>query len=317
MHIPHTRPGVWPVDISSSRFASLVRRESPASCRVALLGLPDDLGIQLNAGRVGASQGPWAFRAALARYGVADPLGWSWPLVFDAGDVVPAEGSDERALKETHARVSLATQAILAAGFFPIAIGGGHDLTLPFVGAVAAHERRTRASASFSGVYFDAHLDVRDVPGSGMPFRRLIEDFNVEPLSILGMNGMVNSGDHLRWFSNHHGLVAGKRLDGRGVPQTVQVDPFKAGFVSLDLDVFDQSHAPGVSATNPAGLRPADVVPQLLQIAQQPWVRCFDIMELSPAHDEPGPEQGRTARLAAHLFLTFLAGLSRRFQNGA
>jgi arginase family enzyme len=37
-------------------------------------------------------------------------------------------------------------------------------------------------------------------------------------------------------------------------------------------------------------------------------VRCFDLMELNPRHDVGG----RTARVAAHLFLTFLAGFAQR-----
>ena len=41
----------------------------PAGSRVALVGLPDDTGVELNNGRTGASKGPAAFRAALARYG--------------------------------------------------------------------------------------------------------------------------------------------------------------------------------------------------------------------------------------------------------
>jgi arginase family enzyme len=37
----------------------------------------------------------------------------------------------------------------------------------------------------------------------------------------------------------------------------------------------------------------------------------MDFMELSPPHDA----QGRTARLAAHLFLAFLAGFSAAQRN--
>jgi arginase family enzyme len=45
-----------------------------------------------------------------------------------------------------------------------------------------------------------------------------------------------------------------------------------------------------------------------LLAGQDPGVRCFDIMELCPAHDEGG----RTARLAAHVFLSFLRGFAGR-----
>ena len=39
-----------------------------------------------------------------------------------------------------------------------------------------------------------------------------------------------------------------------------------------------------------------------------PRVRCFDLMELNPAQDP----DGRTARVAAHLFLSFLQGFALR-----
>ena len=73
MTIPHCSPPVWPEAIPASRFASLIRRASPEGCRIGLIGLADDLGVRLNNGRPGAREGPRAFRAALARYGVADP----------------------------------------------------------------------------------------------------------------------------------------------------------------------------------------------------------------------------------------------------
>ena len=78
-----------------------------------------------------------------------------------------------RTLEATHRRVTAATTALLDAGLFPIAIGGGHDLTFPFVRAIAAEH------SGLAGVYFDAHLDVRETRGSGMPFRRLVEDCGV------------------------------------------------------------------------------------------------------------------------------------------
>ena len=41
---------------------------------------------------------------------------------------------------------------------------------------------------------------------------------------------------------------------------------------------------------------------------RDPRVVCFDLMELCPAHDVGG----RTARVACHLFLSFLRGMSER-----
>jgi len=290
MRAPHTQPARWPAKLSAARFASTIRRDAPDGCAVALLGLPDDTGVKLNHGRPGAARGPAAFRAALARYGAADPAGNPWPAVFDAGDVRPG-----RTLDETHARVTAATGALLDAGLLPVAIGGGHDLTFPFVRAVAARFPR------LGGIYFDAHLDVRETPGSGMPFRRLVEDCGVTSLQVHGFRPMVNAREHLAWFLAHGGQIgpAGGRValpGGRNL------------FASFDLDVLDAAHAPGVSALNPAGWTVREAEAWVRACGADPRVRCFDLMELNPAHDA----DGRTARVAAHLFLTFLGGFVER-----
>lgn len=289
MEIPHVSPPTWPEHVEPTRFASLVRTDDAAGCRVALIGLPDDTGIRMNHGRPGAADGPRAFRAALARYGVARPEGLDWPTVFDAGDVCCG-----RDLQETHQRVTSAVAALLDRGLFPVGIGGGHDLTFPFVRAV------TRLHPPMVGVYFDAHLDVREQAGSGMPFRALVEECGVRELHVHGMEPSANAIDQCRWFFTHGGHV----------DQFEPKDPWPVGelFVSLDLDVIDQAFAPGVSAINPCGWMPAEASAWARAAGRQPTVRCFDIMELSPAHDE----SGRTARLAAHLFLSFLRGFAER-----
>ena len=130
----------------------------------------------------------------------AEAIAGDVPLVFDAGDITPADGNDAAALHRTHARVSEAVAAVLDLGLFPIAVGGGHDLTFPFVRAVIEHHR-SRGIRVADGVYADAHLDVRDTAGSGMPFRRLIEDCGVARLNVDGLNPLVNSREHHAWFA--------------------------------------------------------------------------------------------------------------------
>jgi len=288
--LPNTSAPPWPGDTPAGRFASTIRTDSSDGCTVALLGLPDDTGVRLNNGRTGAAGGPKAFRAALARYGVADSAAGYLPLVFDAGDIMPTGSLDK-----THERVTEATTALLERGLFPIAIGGGHDLTYPFVRAVAAKYPK------LAGVYFDAHLDVRETAGSGMPFRRLVEDCGVNALHLHGFRPLVNSLEHLEWFRAH---------GGRTHPENAKVALPKAKnlFVSFDLDVLDAAHAPGVSALNPAGWNVREAEAWVSACGADPRVRCFDLMELNPAHDP----DGRTARVAAHLFLSFLQGFAQR-----
>ncbi len=317
--IPHVAPPVWP-DIPQMKHgrlaASILRnsldlRDDPQAddairkCRIGLIGLADDEGVQLNNGRPGAGQGPHAFRAALARYGVASPMcftgengkntGGAYPRIFDAGDIVPGES-----LTDTHNRVTEAALALLELGLFPVAVGGGHDLTFPFVRAVA------RVFGPLHGVYFDAHLDVRAEPGSGMPFRALAEGGLATGLTCVGVNPFVNTREHFEAFASFGG-----RAETQPLPVApLQGNPFTGPrqFVSLDLDVFDSAFAPGVSALNPCGLSPREVEPSIYAAGQSAAVKCFDIMELNPLHDV----EGRTARLAAHMFLTFLRGFAER-----
>ncbi|MBL4810198.1 MAG: formimidoylglutamase [Phycisphaerales bacterium] len=289
MNLPHLNPVQWN-DIPSSKFASLIQ-STPDDCQIALIGLPDDTGVKLNNGRPGAKDGPTAFRSALSTMAVADPADWTWPKVFDAGnvDVVPGD------LHTTHDRITQAVEAILDLGLFPIAIGGGHDLTFPFVRAVA------NKFGPMTGIYFDPHLDVRESDGSGMPFRKLIETGAAKALRIHGFDPMSNSSDHVQYFQSHGG-----HIDTDTSPKDLW--PNGNAFVSLDLDVIDAAFAPGVSAMNPNGWTPEYTAQWIHEAGLNPHVRCFDIMELSPPNDD----RNRTARLAAKMFLTFLQGFAER-----
>ncbi|GAB5495440.1 MAG: formimidoylglutamase [Phycisphaerales bacterium] len=293
MEIAHTRKMEWP-EVSEGRFGSLIRTDSPEGCQVALLGVPDDTGVQMNHGNPGAAQGPDALRVALTRYGTSEPDDWVWPTVYDAGDVVT---SGE--LSETHDRVTHATSTLLDAGLFPIMVGGGHDLTFPFVRAAAKHY------GEMNGIYLDAHLDVREEEGSGMPFRRLIEECSVKRLDIIGFSHFTNSREHARWFHSHGGRIDALEPGGMWPGDNI--------FLSLDLDAIDVSSAPGVSAQNPMGMSVHEVAKWVHAAGANNRVRCFDIMELCPPNDLGG----KTARVAAHLLLTFLKGYATRLGSHA
>jgi len=367
-----TQPGVYP-NAAPGRLAANIRALDPLRVeplgasqppealgrRVAIMGLADDTGVGLNGGRVGAREGPAAFRAALARYGHAVPMdfpsrGLSLPEVFDAGDIVPADS-----LEQTHDRVTTVALALLNAGFLPVGIGGGHDLTFPLVRALlqfhASHDQRDWPPPN--GVYVDPHLDVRPEPGSGMAFRALLEQTGLKSLVNIGANPLVNSAEHYGWFIEHGGRVEplpapdgdleeGPSGDGDALTRLMEdawfvsldldaldasVAPLPAPdgdleegpsgdgdaltrlmedawFVSLDLDALDASVAPGVSAPNPEGLSSAAMARIAHAAGASLWVGSFDLMELNPRFDV----DGRTARVAAHLFLSFLRGVAER-----
>lgn len=311
--IAHTQPGVWP-ELRPGRFAGQVRSDSPKGCRLALLGLPDDTGVQLNRGRVGARQGPTAFRTALGRFGT------SWdavagvelePAIYDAGDVVPAPGSDEQTLFRTHERVEAAVAELCELGLLTVCIGGGHDLSLPSLAAVG-----TSCGSAMGGINLDAHLDVRVRVGSGMPFRRLIERSVLEPRRFveLGLGRFANERADLEWLSGLGArLVFAADLQREGLDLEREFEVAfgsGAGFVSIDLDALDQAEAPGVSAPNPLGVSVWHATELAERAGADRRVLHFDLMELNPTYDS----DGHTARVAALLFLHFCAGFQRRPQ---
>ena len=316
MRLPHTTPAEWP-EARAGRFAATIRTAAPDGCRVALLGLPDDTGIALNHGRSGAAEGPGAFRAALAAFGTTwDGLaGRALNVpIFDAGDVNPAPGGNEAALMETHARVAAAAAALHERGLVVACVGGGHDLTLPTVATLAK-----ATGGPVGGINLDAHTDVRETVGSGMPFRRLIETGALDPRRFVeaGLSRFANAREHVEWLSSRGatlvpveevlelGVLARNWLDAA----LSGPDPKKAtAFVSIDLDGLDGAEVPGVSAVNPMGVP----IPGACHLAEaagaESRVRHFDVMELSPPNDP----SGRSARVAALLFLSFIAGFTTR-----
>jgi formiminoglutamase len=314
MPIPFVRPPEWP-PVKAGRFAATIETvlpPAPSGPAIALLGLPDDTGVRLNGGRAGAALGPRAFRAALASFGTRWDLAANAPLdvrVLDAGDVEPAGGGDEPALAETHARVEAAARALHEAGCVTVGIGGGHDLALPCIAAWARHRGQ-----AVGGINLDAHLDVREKVGSGMPFRRLIADGHLDPRAFveLGLGRFANDQRDVEWARAQGAtLVSADEVLTSGFSPAAllkQALAPGAGFVSIDLDGIDAAFAPGVSAPCPLGLGVGHAARLAEAAGSDARVGHFDLMELCPPHDH----EGRTARLAALLFLSFVAGWRER-----
>jgi formiminoglutamase len=309
--VPFTRPGEWP-PVRPGRFAATVETGAADGCTLALLGLPDDTGVRLNGGRPGAAEGPRAFRAALAAFGTTWDLAADRALdvrVCDAGDVEPAAGGDEAALLETHARVEAAARALHERGCVTVGVGGGHDLALPCIAALARHRGH-----AVGGVNLDAHLDVRDTVGSGMPFRRLITAGHLDARAFveLGLGRFANDQNDVAWARAQGAmLVSAEEVlasDFSAAALLARALAPGAGFVSIDLDGIDGAAAPGVSAPSPLGLGVRHGTRLAEAAGRDARVLHFNVMELCPPRDH----EARTARVAALLFLSFLAGLRER-----
>jgi arginase family enzyme len=212
---------------------------------------------------------------------------------------------------ETHDRVTVALEAIHGLGLVPICLGGGHDLTRASVRGLARS-----AGGALGGINMDAHLDVREAVGSGMPFRRLIEDGELDGRRFveLGIGRHACDAEHLAYLAERGARVIGVERalsdpDG-AVDEAFGVALAGGGpaFVSIDLDGIDGSRAPGVSSPSPMGLETPTAAAIALRAGREPGVGHFDVMELNPTYDL----DGRTARVAALLVLQFVSGFAER-----
>ncbi len=275
---------------------------------VVLIGVPDDRGVAINRGRVGAAAGPKAFREAFYRLTLGPNRELAKCTIWDAGDVMI--GATNR---ETHETLAEIVQQCCACGALPIVIGGGHDNTYGGIKGAVAHARA-------GIVNIDAHLDLRpNEPdggiGSGTPLRRVLDDELIagEQLIEWGFQPHTCSAAHLE-FAKQRGVRLWSWPE-RG-PDVVRLfaqflqdlrHRWGRTAISLDLDAIVASAAPGVSAPSTFGFTPQEVL-AFLQLAGAESSLCYlDVMELNPSCDV----DGRTTRLAATLVWHLLCERTR------
>ena len=235
---------------------------------------------------------------------------WRAEQLVDAGDaaVVPHD------LTATLAAVRAKTRGEAAAGRIPAVIGGDDSILFPAVAGV--HDAVT---GSLGVVHLDAHLDLLDESpaqgrysqSSGM--RRALELPRVEPrLSVQVGTRSFNFPSSKR-FIDEVGLteLPAKLVARRGLDWTlVRIREVVAGadhvFLSVDLDVLDPAHAPGVGWHEPGGLTSRELLD--LVVALAPAVRGFALNELNPMTDA----RAQSSILAANLVFQFAVAAAQR-----
>lgn len=236
-----------------------------------LLGVPFD---RASSFARGAAEGPAAIRRAL--HSPATNL-WTESLLDLGSDGALRDAGDVE-LPEAHERdaIERAAAALLASSARVIALGGDHSVSHPLIRATAARR------APFWVLHFDAHPDLYpefdgDRYSHACPFARVMEERLTERLVQVGIRTMNGAQ---REQAERYGVEV---IDMRAWEEGRR--PRLAGpvYVSIDLDVFDPAHAPGVSHREPGGLRPRDVI-TILQQLEGPIVGA-DIVELNPSRD--------------------------------
>ncbi len=271
-----------------------------------VVGYPDDEGISLNGGRVGAAQAPNRIRSYF--YKMTPPAFQDSKnasvQICDAGNLVIQESLSDRHLAARSFAASTHKRSVRI-----ISLGGGHDYGFPdaaaYCEAVLAQGERPLV------INFDAHLDVRPLNRgltSGTPFFRLLEEFPDIDFIELGLQSQCNSKSHVDWLIERGGLVAFEEVRHARkftLTETLneiltkvserKISPKRSAFLSVDIDGFSSSVAPGASQSWPTGFAAQDFFECFSWCLKKFDVRAVGIYEVSPPLDV----DDRTSRLAA------------------
>lgn len=274
---------------------------------VAIVGAPFDLGTQW---RSGARSGPRAIREAstLFAFGHAGAYDHEDDVVYlpadktrivDIGDADMIHTDTAR----SHDNIEFAVRKILKAGALPVVLGGDHSINIPCVAAFSDE-------APIHIVQFDAHLDFVDERhgvrnGHGSPLRRAAERPYVTGLTQLGIRNVSSTAREGYEAARAMGsdILSVRQIRKLGTEAVLKRIPAGARYyVTIDIDGFDPSIAPGTGTPSHGGFAYYEVLELLDGLTRRGEVVGIDLVEVAREYDPAGV----TSILAAQLLLNLI-----------
>jgi agmatinase len=269
-----------------------------------IIGVPFD---STSSFRKGSMHGPDALRQASYNFESYLPdldIDLQDLSIVDAGDVDEA-GSTE----DLQAILSMELDELLGSlkfpQVFPIILGGEHSLTPMVLGSMLP--RFPETDGKIGVLYLDAHLDMREsYLGNPMSHacaaRRVSDKVGLDNIIPVGIRSMSREESdfitpHLQDHSFQYYGVNDVRDEGAKELGDAILNEFLQNgcdriYLSIDMDVFDPSIAPGVGNPEPGGLGYQDVLSLIKPMAK--YLCGMDLVETNPVYD-----QGITALLGA------------------
>jgi arginase len=230
------------------------------------------------------------------------------------------------AVSQTARWTAAVTRRLAAGGEAFVVIGGDHSCAIGTWSGVAD---ALRTSGPLGLIWIDAHMDMH-LPETthsgalnGMPMAALLGCGALALTSIAETGPAINSQHAclvgVRSFEPEEVAFAerwGIRVVGmeevrlRGVDAALAealaiATDGTAGFgISLDLDVFDPTDAPGVGTPEPGGIRAATFLEAWRELCRDPRCLGIEIVEYNPSLDR--------SRCTARLMENLVVGFGRR-----
>jgi agmatinase len=276
------------------------------SADIAILGAPFDCGTQF---RSGARFGPRSIREAstLFSFGHAGAYDHEDDKVYLNSDVKIVDMGDADIVHtdtvKSHKNIEFAVKCALNAGSLPVIIGGDHSINIPCINAYEGQQ-------PFHVLQIDAHLDFVDERhgvkfGHGNPMRRAAEKDYVFGLTQLGIRNVSSTAkegyEQARLMGSD--IISVRQARDMGMVNVVNRIPKNERlYISIDIDAFCPSIAPGTGTPSHGGFLYYEVLEILKEVAHRNQVIGIDLVEVAPDYDQ----SGSTAVLAAQVLLNVL-----------
>ncbi len=283
---------------------------------IAVLGVPVDFSVGYMSG---ARLAPRRVREASTQYGRGDAGFYDFendcmrlcaPLkIVDCGDADILQADPQH----TFDAVVKSVKAIVQRGAVPIVIGGDHSISAPVGKALE------EIGEEICVVQIDAHLDWTDHVGplkygNGSPMRRMSEMCHIGPMAQIGLRGIGSSKKPDFDAAKAYGsvLISAREAHAIGVEGVLaKIPAAKNYYITVDIDGFDISIAPGVGSPYPGGLLFDQVCDIISGVAQKGRIVAADLVEVSP----PAGPAGSTVRLGALTLFHIMAQIETQIKK--
>jgi agmatinase len=255
---------------------------------IAFVGVPFDIGVTFRSGTRFGPQGMRRISALYQKYSYEHGLDLTESIAMcDVGDIFcPAN------ITKAHDQITKGVAHILAAGTFPMILGGDHSIGYPCARGVAEV-----VEGNVGIIHVDRHVDTQDKDMDEImhtcPWFHATNIKNCPPKNLvqLGIGG---------WQVPRPGVKVGRErgttiltvndIEKIGIEKTVEIAlevawaGASAVYMSFDIDSVDAGFVPGTGWPEPGGLLPREALKLVEGIAKEGIV-AMELVEVSPPYD--------------------------------
>jgi agmatinase len=266
-------------------------------CQVVLYGMPMDWTVSY---RPGSRFGPARIREVsigLEEYSAYLDRELEDVKYYDAGDIPLPFGNPQKSIDIIEDFVD----QVLAAGKFPLGMGGEHLVSWPVMKAMY------KKYPDLAIIHFDAHTDLREqYEGEPLshstPIRKIAE--HIGPNNVYSFGIRSGMKEEFEW-AKQNGMHISKFEVLEPLKEILPTLAGRPVYVTIDIDVLDPAHAPGTGTVDCGGITSKELLASIHAIARSEVnVVGGDLVEVAPIYD---PSE-QTANTASKLIREMLLG---------